>query len=144
MDLSKGFDLIVQKVKAYGLPEHACQLMHNYLSDRKQRVKLGNIVSQWQNIIKGVPQGSILGPLIFNIFINDIVYFMDKVKVYNYADDNTASYAHKRTETTKTTDKNQMQANPEKFQAFSVGPKTSAVTVVKSFNIEAMETCYAV
>ena len=89
MDLSKAFDclphdLVVQKVKTYGLSEHGCQLMHSYLSDRKQRVRLGNLISKWQNIIKGVAQGSILGPLIFNIFINDIFYFMDnKVKVYN-------------------------------------------------------------
>ena len=74
---------------------------------------------------------------------------MDKVKVYNYADDNTASYAHKNAETMKTTletesctttdcfDKNQMQANPEKFLAFSVVPKTPAI--VKSFNIASQE-----
>ena len=73
MDLSKAFDcllhdLIIQKLKAYGLSNHACNLMNSCLSDRKQRVKLGNIVSQWQEIIKGVPQGSILGPLVFNIF----------------------------------------------------------------------------
>ena len=110
-------------------------VMNSYLSDRKQRVKLGNIVSQWQEIIKGVPQGSILGPLVFNIFINDIFYFLTKMKLYNYADDNTASYAHRKVETMKDTletetsttidwfDNNQMQANPEKFQAFSVGPK---------------------
>ena len=154
MDLSKAFDclphdLIIQKLKAYGLSNHACQLMNSYLSDRKQRVKLGNIVSQWKNIIKGVPQGSILGPLVFNIFINDIFFFLDKVKMYNYADDNTESYAHRKAEVMKSTlesetvitidwfDKNQMQANPDKFQAFSVGPKTSKA--VKSFNINGQE-----
>ena len=131
MDLSKAFDclphdLIIQKLKAYGLSNHACQLMNSYLSDRKQRVKLGNIVSQWKNIIKGVPQGSILGTLVFNIFINDI-FFLDKVKMYNYADDNTELYAHRKAEIMKSTlesetvitidwfDKNQMQANPYKF-----------------------------
>ena len=107
MDLSKAFDclpqdLIIQKLKAYGLSIHACQLMNSYLSDRKQRVKLGNIVSQWKNIIKGVPQGSILEPLVFNIFIIDI-FFLDKVKMYNYADDNTESYAHRKAEVMKST-----------------------------------------
>ena len=87
MDLSEAFDclphdLIVQKVKAYGLhvSEHACQFMHSYLSDRNQRVKLGKIVSQWQNIIQCVPQGSIFGPLIFNIFISDIFFFTESIR----------------------------------------------------------------
>ena len=100
MDLSKAFDclphdLIIEKLKAYGLTEQSCQLMHSYLSGRKQRVKLGNCISNWQNIIKGVPQGSILGPLIFNISMNDIFYFLEKSTLYNYADDNTVSYCHK-------------------------------------------------
>ena len=47
------------------------------------------------NIIKGVPQGSILGLLIFNIFMNDIFYFLEKSTLYNYADDNAVSYCHK-------------------------------------------------
>ena len=73
MDLSKVFDclpddLILHKLKAYGLTEEACGFLGSYLSDKKQRVKIGIHTSNWLNIIKGVPQGSILGPLIFYIF----------------------------------------------------------------------------
>ena len=68
-------------------------LLKSYLSDRKQRIKLNNIVSSWSEIKKGVPQGSILGPLLFNVFINDIFYFIEHGTLYNYADDNTISFS---------------------------------------------------
>ncbi|XP_053407930.1 uncharacterized protein LOC123547654 [Mercenaria mercenaria] len=137
MDLSKAFDclphdLIVLKLKAYGLSNAAAELMHNYLTDRKQRVKLGKACSDWMTISKGVPQGSILGTLIFNIFVNDIFYFIKNATVYNYADDNTLSHCDSNVSTLKTVLENEsvilinwfknnlMQAYPDKFQAICV------------------------
>ena len=77
MDLSKAFECLPHnilscKLSSYGLTENATKLMESYLSYRKQQIKIGNVVSSWVEIKKGVPQGSILGLLLFNIFINDI------------------------------------------------------------------------
>ena len=74
MDLSKAFDclphdIIVAKLQAYGLTTDASSLLESYLSDRKQRVKIGQTHGNWLNILKGVPQGSILGPLYNLMFL---------------------------------------------------------------------------
>ena len=99
-DLSKAFDslphkLLIEKLKAYGLTNDARNLIGNYLTSRKQRVKIGQVCSEWSSISRGVPQGSIMGPLVFNIFINDIFYFVHECDLYGYADDNTLSKAAK-------------------------------------------------
>ena len=93
-DLSKAFDclnheLLIAKLDAYGFHYPALKFILSYLTDRTHRTKVNNSFSPWADIKSGVPQGSILGPLLFNIYINDIFYFIDEEKVTNYADDTT-------------------------------------------------------
>ena len=101
MDLSKAFDclphgLLIAKCHAYGLSVPECELLTDNLSHRKQRVQIGNARSSWADLLKGVPQGSILGPLLFDIFINDLFLFIENCSLYNYADDNTVSFSARR------------------------------------------------
>ena len=93
-DLSKAFDclnhdMLIAKLHAYDFDNGALNYIQDYLNDRKQRTKIGNSFSSWREISFGVPQGSILGPLLFNIFINNIFYFTEEAKIANYADDTT-------------------------------------------------------
>ena len=75
MDLSKAYDcvnhdLIIAKLEAYGVGENSLRLIQNYLSQGQQRVKVGLSFSEWLEIILGIPQGSMLGPILFKVFIN--------------------------------------------------------------------------
>ena len=66
------------KLRAYGLIVNACELLKSYFCERKQRVKLGDKYSDWLGLSKGVPQGSLMGPFIFNIFSNDLLLLLEK------------------------------------------------------------------
>lgn len=92
LDLSKAFDslahnLILQKLDDMGLNESATTWISSYLSDRKQTVKFGDIESEQETVESGVPQGSILGPLLFITCTNDIMKELQEYDTYTYADD---------------------------------------------------------
>ena len=158
MDLSKAFDslpfdLLVAKLNAYGMSQKALQLMTSYIRNRKQRVKIGSARSSWLTSIKGTPQGSIIGPTLFNFFINDFMYIFKKSEIGNYANDNSL-YAIAgtmqqlvsilRNETALAIDwfrQNNMQANPEKFQLIYFGSRVEQTELIfNDFSLEPSES----
>ena len=103
-DLSKAFDclhrdLLIAKLHAYGLDLPSLELLHSYLTKRIQRVKIDNTYRSWSEILFGVSQGSILGPLLFNIFLYDLFVFVPEIGIATYADDNTLHATNKHLET---------------------------------------------
>ena len=94
MDLSKAFDtldheLLIAKLSAYGFNNESLKLIRSYLTNRWQRTKINKSFSKWTELLQGVPQGSVLGPLLFNIYLNDLFFLVDYTEVCNFADDTT-------------------------------------------------------
>ena len=92
IDLSKAFDsvchpLLLAKLKAYGFTYDAPELMTAYLVGQRQRVKLDGVHSTWRTVRTGVPQGFLLGPLLFNMYVNDVNYFIANTFLRLYAFD---------------------------------------------------------
>ena len=94
MDLLKAFacipyDLVIAKLAAYGFDKNMLCYISSYLKGRKQCVSINNIKSTFEEIIPGVPQGSIVGLILFKIFLNDFFYCILVASAHNSADDNT-------------------------------------------------------
>ena len=142
MDLSKAFDsiphaLLLAKLKAYGLGETSIVLLRSYLSTRIQRVKIGDTFSEWEVVRRGVPQGSVLGPIFFNVHINDLFYHIKRANLNDYADDEQLYSSDKDLERLNTRlehelaiannwyERNGMIVNPVKHQAMVLGANSN-------------------
>ena len=102
-NLSKAFDslphnLLIAKLNAYGFDNKAVKFVYDYVTSRKRRTKISDTNSSWQEIILGVPQGSIFGSLLFNIDICDLFFITEDCGIANYADDNIPLLSGKNVE----------------------------------------------
>ena len=158
-NLSRAFDwlsheLFIAKLHAYRLNIPARRLVYKYLKNRKQRTKINSAYSSWEEILFGVPQGTILGPLLSNIFLCDLFYMMSDTDFASYADDNTTYISAdtideviKRLEAAsgklfKWFADNQMKANQDKCRlivsknenvSMHIGPFEIKTTIAKNY-----------
>ena len=151
-DLSKAFDclvhdLLLAKLDAYGFDFNSLKVIYNYLNNRNQRVRINSTYSSWSQIIYGVPQGSILGPLLFNIYLSDLFLFTVDSNIANYADDNSPYSCENDIESvivqlekdSKTllewTGNNMLKANPDKFHLLLSCPEDNTSIKVDQYEI---------
>ena len=140
LDLQKAFDKVphdklMKKVRDIGISGNLADWIENWLKDRRQRVVIGDAHSEWGEVSSGVPQGSILGPLLFTIFINDldknlqnmVIKFADDTKIWGKV--NNAKDVEKMQEDLRVlevwSDENMMPFNVSKCKVIHIGSKNS-------------------
>ena len=153
MDLSKAYDclphdLLVAKLEVYDIDKTGLNLIYNYLSNCKQRTKINSWYSNWYDIVRGVPQGSILGPLLFNLFINDLFLFIERTNICNFADDNTIYICQNDLKTIledlrydmvtilRWFKENSMKVNPKKFMILGKTLRQSIILNINQIKVE--------
>ena len=143
VDLSKAFDMEnrsirLRKMDSYGVRGNELRWFQDYLTGRRQRVCVGDEKSEWTSIRRGVPQGSILGPLLFTMYVNDLPKAVCQCQRKQYADDTTMSHAANSTseleamlvkdlnDVDQWVDENKLMLNAKKTQLLLLGRKGRA------------------
>ena len=140
MNLSKSYDhlshdLLIAKFGGYGLGRSRLRLLMDHFNSFKQWTKVGSPYNIWSEIKRGILQGSIFGPLLFNIFISDLFFAIEKFDICNFADDNTLYSCGANFKTVLENLEhgtkllywfkiNSMKVNPEKFQFMILSKKS--------------------
>ena len=156
-DLSRAFDclppkLLITKFHAFGVTERSCELLCSYFRDRYQRVKLGNSRSQWEPVLKGAAQGSLMGPFCYNVLCIDLFFIITNgIQMFNYADDNTIMCQDKNqnnviiylqdmaNKMTTWFTNNSMKINPDKFNAIMFGKNEYVDFKFNGINVKSMD-----
>ena len=158
--MSKAFDSMVpslplKKLESYGLAEDSLRLITSYFEQRQNRVKLGNIRSEWKETTRACPQGSAFGPMLWNIFQNDLVFKIMHSQISMYADDYQSYYSGENgnevemrlNKDIKTASQwykdNHLKANKNKYQAMVIQNSKKSnikIKVMADENNEAEQT----
>ena len=145
-------DLLVAKFEAFDTDENELSLIHKYLTNRKHRMKISSCYSDWFDIVRSIPQGSILGPLFFNLFIDDLFLFIERRNICNFANDNTIYSCNINLQTIPKDLKydmqnilkwfkiNSLKPNTKKFQFMILVKSTSQSIILNINNIKIRES----
>ena len=145
---------MIAKLHAYGFDKTSTKYLKDYLSHQKQKIKINKTFSNWTNILHGVTQGSILGPLLFNIFLCDLFLFIPNIDLVSYADDNTPFAMSGSSELEVISEikgvaesltlwfrNNCMKVNPDKFHLLLSDKKVITwIFVMRSFQVCAVKS----
>ncbi len=150
LDISRAFDRVwhaglIYKLKKAGISGKLLRWLKDYLKDRKQRVCLNGIYSEWGFILAGVPQGSVLGPLLFLIFINDITEVVLHTKIRLFADDTCLFVTVDNRDQTAdlvNTDLQALQEWSNKWLVTFSPPKTQSLIISNKANIDRHPVIY--
>ena len=144
---------MLNKLRAYGFAENTVNLIRSYLSNRQNRIRLGSLTSSWQVVNRGCPQGSALGPLLWNIFQNDLAYEInlnfsmcaDDHQIYETGKDltNVKSSLNRNTEkASKWYEDNMLKGNYSKYKTMAMQNKreiTNPTMNIQDSEIESTE-----